>query len=91
MSPVISLLNRINAAILNPVIYLMFSVALLVFIYGIYKFIGNASDEKAREQGKQSIVWGLVGMLIMVSVFGIIKFILGTFDLSTAVYPLVNQ
>jgi len=87
---VIPLLNRINDIVLNPVIYLLFTVALLVFIYGIVQFISKAGDEKAREQGKQAIIWGLVGMFIMVSVFGIIRFILSNFGLSTQVYPLVN-
>lgn len=66
----------------------MFSVALLYFVYGIVQFIAKAGDDKAREEGKRNIFWGLVGMLIMISVFGIIRFILSNFGLSTDVYPL---
>ncbi len=61
----------------------MFSVALLYFVYGVVQFIANAGDDKAREPAKNAILWGIVGMLIMVSTFGIIRFALAQFDLPT--------
>lgn len=88
MSPIVALINKVNEFILNPIIILLFSVALVVFLYGIFKFVMNSGEDKAREEGKKSIVWGLVGMLIMVSVFGIIRFVLNSFGFSTNIYPL---
>ena len=89
MPPIVPLLNKINQYILNPIIILGFSVALVVFLYGIFQFVLKAGDDKAREEGKKSIGYGLVGMFIMVSVFGIIRFILSSLGLSAAnVYPL---
>jgi phosphotransferase system glucose/maltose/N-acetylglucosamine-specific IIC component len=69
----------------------MFSVAILYFVYGVVKFISNAGDDKLREEGKQSIVWAIVGILIMISVYGIIRFALTNFGLSTNVYPLTGN
>lgn len=91
MSSVTNLLGRISAVILNPLIFLMFSVAILYFVFGVVKFIANAGDDKAREESKQSIIWGIVGMLIMISVYGIIRFALTNFGISTDIYPLTGN
>ena len=91
MPSVISLLNRINDVILNPFIFLLFSVAFLVFIWGVFEYIRDAGNERERFGFKEKIMWGLIGMLIMVSVYGIIRLILTTFGISTAgVYILGN-
>jgi hypothetical protein len=70
-----SLLNRIITEILNPLIGLMFAVAIAVFIWGIVEFIWNADNEQKRDQGKRHIAWGLFGLLIMATVAGIIEII----------------
>lgn len=76
-----ALLDRISNAILNPFIILLFAASTAVFIWGVVKFIAGAADDKVREEGKKNILWGVVGMFIMMSVFGIINVLLGTFDI----------
>lgn len=83
-------LNRINDAILNPFIILLFSIALLVFLYGVFQLIRNASDDKARTDAKKAVLWGIVGMFIMISAFGIIRLVLNSTGANTNIYPLVN-
>jgi len=56
-------------------------VALAVFFWGIVQFISDTDSNTAREEGKQNILWGIIGMFIMVSVYGIIRVILQTFGL----------
>jgi uncharacterized membrane protein YbhN (UPF0104 family) len=85
-SAVANLLGKINAVILNPIIFLLFGVALLVFLFGIFQFIAHNDDESAREKGKSSMVWGLVGLFVMFSVFGIIQLILDSLGIPKA-YP----
>ena len=70
-----NLISKVVTGVLNPLIYLMFSVAIAVFIWGIIGFIWNADNESARETGKQHIIWGMVGLLIMSAVAGIIEII----------------
>lgn len=77
-------LGAIAQVILNPLIVFGFVVALLYFFWGILKFVMNAGEVSGRDEGKQSILWGLIGMFIMVSVFGIIKIILNTFGIPTS-------
>ena len=71
------LTNFVNN-IVNPVIYFIFAVALMYFLYGVLIFILNADDETKRQVGKQHMFWGLIGLFIMVSVYGIIGIIIGT-------------
>ncbi len=80
------LLNRINQYILNPLILLVFAVAFLIFFYGLFQFINSASDGKERSEGKKKIIWGLVGMFIMFSAYGIIRLIMGTIGLNSTPY-----
>lgn len=76
------LLNGINQYILNPLITLLFAIALVVFAWGIFQFIYSQSAGEDREEGKKKILWGLFGMFIMFSAYGLIRLILGTFGIS---------
>lgn len=89
--PISTFLGKVAQVILNPLIVLGFAIALLYFFYGVFTFVSNAGDEKGRELGKRSIVWGLVGMFIMVSVFGIVRVILNTFSIPTNNSPYVQD
>ncbi len=70
-----NLINKVITGILNPLIGLMFVVAIAFFIWGIVEFIWNAGNEEKRTTGKQHIIWGLVGLLIMSAVWGIMAII----------------
>jgi hypothetical protein len=71
-------LNRFIGNIVNPIIYFIFALALLYFLYGILTFVINAGDESKRAVGKQHMFWGIIGLFIMVSVYGILGIVLGT-------------
>ncbi len=81
-----SLLNNIITFVLNPIVVLMFVVAIVVFFWGIVQFIGNSNTDDGREKGKKNILWGVVGIFIMISVYSIIKLILHSVGVSVPVY-----
>ncbi len=81
-----SLLGRINQYILNPIIVLMFVVALITFFWGLVELIRDAGGDEGRKLGKQHMIWGIVGMFIMISAYGIIRLILNTFGLQPPAY-----
>jgi hypothetical protein len=74
-------LRSVSANILNPLIFLVFAIAFLVFFYGLFQFISKAGESSERESGKKKIVYGLIGMFIMFSAFGLIRLVLGTFGI----------
>ncbi|KKT12588.1 MAG: hypothetical protein UV94_C0043G0005 [Parcubacteria group bacterium GW2011_GWC1_43_30] len=61
--------------LINPLIVILVGVALLVFFWGLAKFIFRVGgDEKAVEGGKRLMGWGLLALFVMLSVWGIIRF-----------------
>jgi uncharacterized membrane protein YidH (DUF202 family) len=67
------LLKNIGREIVNPAIILMVAVAVVVFIYGVAEFIAAADNEEKRSKGRQHIIWGIIGLFIMVSVWGVMN------------------
>lgn len=68
-----ALLDTIKKEIVNPVITLLFAVAFLYFLYGVVLFI--QADDKTRDVGKKHILYGILGLFIMTSAFGLVNFI----------------
>mgnify|MGYP003424363703 FL=1 len=61
--------------IVGLVIPLLLGLAVLVFMWGIVKFIAHAEDEKTHEEGKQLMVYGMIGLFVIVSLWGIVGFL----------------
>lgn len=83
---IVPFLNQLNKFIVNPLITLIFFVAFVIFLFGIFQFIRSANDGKARSDGKKKIVYGLFGMFIMFSAYGLINLVLSTFGLRPPSY-----
>lgn len=71
-------INRFIQNIVDPLIYFIFALALLYFIYGMVLFIKGADDEEARTTGRNHMLWSVIGLAIMVSVYAILGIITGT-------------
>lgn len=76
-----ALLGRVNEYIINPLIILLFAAAFVYFLFGMFKFFNNKDNSEDLETGKRHMVWGIIGMAIMVSVFGIINFLTSSMGL----------
>ena len=57
------------------------SLALLAFFWGLAKFIFAAGDEESKADGKKIMIWGVVALFVMVSVWGLVGFIGGAFGI----------
>ena len=89
MITIIPFLNRVSGAILNPLILLLFGVATLYFFWGIFQFIQADGNSKAK--AKDTVVWGLVGMFIMFSTYGIIRLIIDSFGINRSDVTYINS
>lgn len=68
------LMFRVSYYIINPLIIFGFVVALIYFIWGIIDFLRNRDNNaEASNDGKQHMLWGTFGMVIMVSAFAIMR------------------
>lgn len=68
--------DLINAVgkLINQLTIIAGGVALLVFLWGLAKFIFKSGDEKSHEEGIALMTWGIIALFVMVSVWGIIGF-----------------
>ena len=67
--------GNINRLIVNPLIVLMFAASFVYFIYGVFQFQINKTNSGEAEDGKNHMLWGIVGMFIMFAVGGILTLI----------------
>src|SRR3989344_8184898 len=74
-----ALVNQINAVI-NTIVPFLVGFAVLIIIWGVFNYISGAGDEEKRAQAKQYIVWGVVGVFIMLSVWGLVNVLVNSFD-----------
>ena len=82
---IVPFLYRVNDLILNPLILLAFGLSLVYFVYGVIKFLSLEAGDKSKKEAQDAILWGMVGMGIMFSVFGIIRFVLATVGVNPTV------
>ena len=63
--------------IVNDILVPMaFAICLLYFFWGIANYIGlKARSEEAAKEGKRVMVWGVVALFVVSSIWGIITFI----------------
>lgn len=83
MQAATQLLDRFVTYIINPAILLVFSAGFFLFVWGLVQFILNLDEGGKHEEGIEHMKWGIVGMLVMVSVYGIIALLDNTFKLNT--------
>lgn len=67
-------LIRAIGDIVQTLTLIVAAIALLVFFWGLAKFILKIGNEDAVDDGKRLMIWGLVALFVMVSVWGIIGF-----------------
>jgi len=68
-----ALVQKIAVTFVNPLITLLVAGGVLLFLFGVVEFIQGAESDTARDKGKQHMLWGLIGIFIMVSAFAILK------------------
>lgn len=83
-STAITFIKNVNRVILNPLIVLLFAIALLVFLYGVFEFVRGGSSEDARSQGSRHMFWGIFGLFIMISALGLVNIIANSVGANTS-------
>lgn len=79
------LVTRLAGFIDTVLIPFVFTLALLIFIWGMFRFfIWGQANEEDRSKGRQMIMWSIIGMAFMVSIWGIVAiFSEGVFGANT--------
>lgn len=70
---------RVNEVIINPLLGFLFAAAFLLFIVGVVRYLMARGIYGSEEiNGRQHMLWGLVGMFVMFAAFSIMQLIANT-------------
>jgi len=72
---------NVDRLIINPLILLLFALAVVYFLYGVFEFIANGANEEKKTAGKSHMLWGVVGIGIMMAVFTILQLVMNTLNI----------
>lgn len=67
---------------------LLILAALVLFLFGIVKRFFWGKDAADKSEAGKYILWGVVALFVMVSVWGLVNVLRGTFNLDNANIPL---
>lgn len=73
------LVTSIISCFLTPMVTLLVSLAVVTFIYGVFKFVKSEGEDK--QSGREFMFWGIVGLFVMVSLWGLVSILQSTFIL----------
>jgi hypothetical protein len=77
--------SLIQGTVNSYLVPILIAIAFIVFLFGVYKyFIQGAADEKNREEGRKFVLWGIIGFVIISSVWGLVNIVSGTIVPSSA-------
>ena len=62
----------------------IFALGFLVFIWGMYKtFILGGSDEEKQSEGRQLMMYTVIGFVVMISLWGIVNLLASSLNLGS--------
>ncbi len=73
-------ISKIND-IIGTIIPVIISLAVLLFIWGVVKYITAGGDPEKREEARSVIIYGIIGLFVIVSVWGLVALLSNTFNL----------
>lgn len=79
------LVDSFAQSVATSLIGLFAAGAVAAFFYGIVRYIWGIREGEERKihEGNQFIVWGLVALFVLLSAWGIIRFVQGVFNIDS--------
>jgi fumarate reductase subunit D len=68
--------------LVNTIVPLFMVIAVAVFLWGIIRYITSAGDEEKQKTARGYIIYGLIGIFVMVAFWGIIQVVASTFGIT---------
>ncbi len=74
------ILCRTNT-LLTTVVPILIALGVIYFVWGVITYV-IASDEEAKKAGRDRIIYGIIGLAVIVAVWGLVKILVTTFGVS---------
>ena len=78
-------LLAVFVSIINALMPFIVALAVLFFVWGVFQFVASAGDEEKRTEGRNKMIYGIIGIFVMVSVWGLVNLLEGTFGVERGV------
>jgi uncharacterized membrane protein YidH (DUF202 family) len=77
-------LGRVRG-ILDALIPFIIGLAVFVIIWGIFNYVAHAAEEEKRAEARSYIVWGIVGVFFMISIWGFVTILINTLGVGSTI------
>lgn len=77
-------------SIINLLIPVLVTLALILFFVGLIRYLAKSGDEKGKQRDKEVILWGLIALFIIFSIWGILGILKRTFLSGASSYDFTN-
>lgn len=81
-----NIINQIKT-IVNTLIPIVFALGVLAFFWGLVLYIFSQGNEEKKKDGKGIMLWALVALFVMASVWGIIALAQRTLNINPGDQP----
>lgn len=78
-------LNLAGCILKNALLPLLITLSIIIFIVGVIKYIANADEAAKRQEGSRYMLYGIIALFVMISIWGLVGIIQGTFGLGTSI------
>lgn len=68
--------------ILNSIIPLFILIGVVYFVWGVVSYMVSA-DEEQKTKGRDKIIYGIIGLAVIVAMWGLVNLLVNTFGIST--------
>ena len=77
--------------LVNVAMPVVIGLALLFFFWGVAIYILNEGNAEKKGQGRSIMLWGVIAIFVILSIFGLVKMLQNTFTVGDQNAPEIPQ
>ena len=74
----------------KAVVYLLVALAVAYFMWGLIGYIRSSGDVSSREDSRKYMLYGILGLFVMVGMWGLVEILTNTFGFSGIGIPQIR-
>jgi hypothetical protein len=85
-----NIINWASCTLIKSVVPFLITLAVVGFIWGMIQYFLNPENEEKRKAGKSFMLWGIISLFAIVSMWGLVGVLSNTFGVKTLL-PQLSQ
>ena len=69
---IVEFAQSVQRTVYKPLVYVIVSFALLLFLWGVFRYIAQAGDEKHAAEGSKLMTYGILVLFVLTCVWGLV-------------------